>query len=197
MKDGILVALMGVTNVGKTTQNDLLLEFALKNNMRFASVKYPVYDLAPSGPRVHRCLKEGNPDKLTAFQLQQSCAQNRRDFEPQLKKLLEENDIVIVEMYTATGYCFGMAEGVAWSTLKELNEGLIVPHVSILLDGERFIDSIEKGHRFEEDFVKTEVVRNFHLLLAEKYGWYVVKSDKDKMSVHDEIINIIASYVLN
>ena len=182
---------MGVTNVGKTTQRDLLVQYGKEQGINIAGVKYPVYDLAPTGPLIHQCLKEGNPNNWNAAKLQQMCAQNRHDFQPELKKLLSENDIVVVEMYTATGYCFGMGEGVPWQLLKEWNEGLLEPDISIFLDGNRFIESIEKGHRFEEDFLKTEVIRNFHYLLGEKYGWCLVMSHQGKMAVHENIKSII------
>ncbi len=195
MKNGRLIALVGVTSVGKTTQREKLVAYG-REELKFSvtSVKYPVYNLSPTGPLIHACLKEGNSQKWTAEQLQEACAQNRHDFQPKLEQLLTENDFVILEMYTTTGFCFGMGDGVPWPMLKKWNEGLTEPDVTIWLDGARFMDSIEKGHRFEEDAVKTEVIRNFHFLLCEKYGWHTVISSSPKEVVFSDILTVLERY---
>ncbi len=187
MKKGLLFTIMGVTNTGKTTQIELLEETLQKQNIKFHTLKYPIYKFETTGPKIFACMKGGNPEKISALELQQLCAQNRKDFEPELKKLLTKNDIVIAEMYTGTGIAYGMGEGLDKNELIEMNKGLLVPHLSILLDGKRFLESIEKGHRFEEDAEKTEKIRQYHLELAKDFGWKVLRSDRSRERVAKDI----------
>ena len=65
-KLGILFTLLGVTNTGKTTQQKLLEDHLRQDGYRVTYVKYPVYDLLPTGPRINAYLRQGNPEKITA-----------------------------------------------------------------------------------------------------------------------------------
>ena len=143
---GKLITIMGINNIGKTTQQTVLVEFLKENGHSVTALKYPVYDLVPTGPRCNAYLREGNPENLFPKEFQQLCAKNRLDFQSKLKSLLEENDFVLAEMYTGSGICFGMADGIDKNELIDMNRNLLVPDISILLDGERFLESREKNH---------------------------------------------------
>ncbi|MCX6753215.1 MAG: nucleoside 2-deoxyribosyltransferase [Candidatus Nomurabacteria bacterium] len=195
MKKGILVTIMGINNVGKTTQMNLLEKMFIEKGLKFQPLKYPIYKLEPTGPRIFACLKEGNPEGLTPIVLQTLCAENRKDFEQQMQELLLENDVVVAEMYTGTGIAYGMCEGVSKEYLLEANEGILVPDVSILLDGKRFLESVEAGHRFENDDVKSEFARQVHLELAKDLNWKVIDANQTIEEVHQQIWNEISKHL--
>ncbi len=177
--------------MGKTTQMGLLENYLLEKNLKFKTLKYPIYSLVPTGPRIHAFLKGNNPENLTPTQFQELCAQNRMDFQPELEKMLAENDVVIAEMYTGTGIAYGIGDGVPRDYLLKVNEGLLAPDVSILLDGTRYLESIEKTHVYENDNEKTERIRAIHLDLAKEFGWHVLNANLSRDEIHKEIIDII------
>ncbi len=184
---GKLVTIMGVTNVGKTTQMEILEKRLITQGLSFKMLKYPIYDLAPTGPQIHAVLKQGNPENLSAKQLQELCAQNRKDFEPRLEELLSDTDIIIAEMYTGTGIAYGMGDGLEKDFLLEINQGLIEPDISVLLDGNRYLESIESGHRFETDDEKTNKIRKIHLELGNDLNWTIINANQDRAVIADQI----------
>lgn len=193
MKINNFLALYGITNVGKTTQIDLLKKRCKEENISLFTQKYPVYDLEPTGPMIFSAIKGGNSEKLSSAEIQALMAKNRFDFQPQLEYLANavDIDIVVAEMYTGTGVAYGIGDGVNKEVLLAINEGLVIPAVSILLDGERFLESIEKGHRFEEDKEKTERIRSIHLELAKMYDWHIINANQNKEIIHEQIWSLV------
>lgn len=192
---------MGVTNIGKSTQRDLLVRAISKRKvgnekegrqMKATMVKYPVYCLEPTGPQINDYLRNKNPQRLTPLAFQELNVKNKLQFEPKLIALLEENDVVVVEMYTGTSIAYGMGDGIDKETLINMNTGLLNADVSILLDGKRFKTSIESGHIYENDDEKTEKIRLHHRELAERFGWITVKANQSEVKVHDDIFNIVS-----
>lgn len=185
------IALMGINNIGKTTQQLLLESFLKEQKYQVATLKYPLYNLEPTGPRCNAYLRKGNPENLTPKEFQQLCAQNRFDFQDTLEGMSKVYDYIILEMYTGSGICFGMADGVDKQELVEMNDGLLIPDTSILLDGERFLDSKEEIHNYEQDDLKMKTIRDNHLELAHDLGWSTVNANQSIEKVHNDIMNII------
>lgn len=184
---GILFTLLGVTNLGKTTQQELLHKRLEQEGYTVAYVKYPRYDLAPTGPRINAYLRQGNPEGISAREFHELQVQNKKDFQPELERLLSENDIVLAEMYTGTGIAYGMGDGFDKTELIGMNAALRAADLSVLLDGKRFLESREAGHHFENDDEKTERVRQAHLELAREFGWQIVNANQPRETVHEEI----------
>lgn len=188
---GKLITLMGINNIGKTTQQTMLVEKLNESGYLVKSLKYPLYELEPTGPHCNDYLRKGNPEGLSPKEFQELCVQNRHDFQPELEKLLHEHDFILAEMYTGSGICFGMADGIPKVELIEMNDGLLVPDISILLDGERFLEAREEGHNYEKDDEKMNIIRKNHLELAEDLNWSVVSANQSVEKVHEEILKII------
>ena len=191
-KSGILFALLGVTNLGKTTQQELLMKRLTDEGHKVVYVKYPRYDLEPTGPRINAYMRKGNPEGMTPQEFHKLQIQNKKDFEPELEGLLEAHDIVLAEMYTGTGITYAMGDGLDKAWIVEQYAPLREADVSILLDGQRFLASREAGHIFEDDDAKTELVRQAHLELAQDFGWHVVNANGTIPEVHEAIYQIVA-----
>lgn len=194
------IAIYGITNLGKTTQVNLIADRCKKEGIKVWVQKYPKYDLEPTGPLIHEAIKGGNPKKLFAGEIQALMARNRFDFENYIHDILygirkEGHASVIAEMYTGTGLAYGMGDGVNKEYLLALNQNLRVPNISILLDGERFLESVEKGHRFEEDSIVTAKIRAIHLELAQEFGWHIVNANQSVEEVHNQIWELIKEYL--
>jgi len=181
-----LIVIYGAPNLGKTVQSKML-----SRALNGFYIKYPVYDLSPTGPLINTALRETS--NITTLELQTLCAQNRRDFEPALKALLKKRP-VIAEAYTQTGIISGVFEGESEKTLKELNAGLLSEDFAILLDGERFTEAIEKNHRFEAN--NWEKTRALHKKFGRKLGWKRVNANQPKEKVHQDIMSLVNVYTM-
>lgn len=190
---GKFIVLYGSNNLGKSSQLDLLESEWKAIGRSYTRIKYPRYS-TPSGMVLNIELRGEEKDKmhLSDAQMQELFAYDRRDFEPELLRLLSNGD-VIGEDYVGTGMAWGLTLGVERKLLDIYNRGLLEPDIAILLDGERFAGGIEKGHRHEAagDKVWAEN-RRIHQELAVEFGWEIVSANGSKEKVHEEIMAIVA-----
>ncbi len=200
MRQGKLIALYGINNLGKTTQAKRLVariqEEGPRQHNQVLRMKFPLYEHEPTGPIINSYLREGNPFELdaTGFQIVQ-CA-NRLHFDPSMKVAMEMGIWVVAEDYRGTGLAWGIGKGVNRVLLETLNASLVPEDLAILMDGERFRDAIEGGHRHEQDDDLTKKVRAVHLELASQNGWIVVNTNRPEEVVHEEIWSIVSSKFL-
>ncbi len=188
---GKLLVIYGPNNIGKSTQVKLLAKHLIDENKQFLSIKYPMYHLQPTGSIINDVLRHGK--EMDSYNFQKLYAQNRRDFQPVLKKVLNAGIYVVAEDYTGTGLAWGMTSGLSLTELMKVNKGLIEPDVTILLDGQRFSRAIEKGHRHEDAGIEVwRKNRQIHLDLAKKFGWQIVKVDGTPNQVHQKVWRIVA-----
>lgn len=201
MRRGKLIALYGINNLGKTTQAKLLIgriqSEGLRQHTQVLYMKYPLYDHLPTGPIINGYLRKGNPYGLdpTSFQLLQST--NRLHYDHVLRALLDAGTWIVAEDYRGTGIAWGIGAGVNQELLEELNNPLVGEDVSILMDGERFLDSVEKGHRHETDSDLISRVRAIHLRLASKFGWTIISANRSVEEIHEEIWDLVSSKFLS
>jgi thymidylate kinase len=169
---GLIVAIYGMNNIGKSTVIDGVMEnlFGL-----IARVKYPVYDLIPSGVRLNDYLRHGNPENLTPFEAQKVFVENRWEYQPELIRIGHSHRLTILEDYKGTGIAWGVINDIPLMRMEEINAGLLEPDLSILLDGNRFVCGRENNHLNEGiDDGKWQAGREIHRELAVRYGWRTV-----------------------
>lgn len=171
MSKGVFITLYGVNNIGKSTHAKLLVERLKQAGHDVVYLKYPIYDLAPTGPELNRILRTESHQNLSEKALQELFAQNRHDFEPQLKKMLAEGKVIVAEDYIGTGIAWGMAKGLSQEFMEELNKNLVREDFSILLTGKRDIRVQEATHIHEQNDELLTRVSKIFIQLGEKYGW--------------------------
>jgi thymidylate kinase len=140
-------------------------------------VKYGVYRIEPSGPELDAYLKKGNPEALTPREFQLMHVLNRTQHEFWIKSMLLSGVHVVVEDYVGTGIAWGICTGVNKDFLIRMNSHLHKESLAILLDGERFHESIESGYKHEGNGELMKKVRQVHLELAQEFGWHVVNAN--------------------
>lgn len=191
MNKGKFIVVYGMNNLGKTTVVKSLVDFLKSEGNEAFYLKYPIYDLEPTGLRINRYLREGNPENLTSVTVQKIYSDNRRDFEPELIKMIDEGNLVVAEDYLGTGIAWGMIGGATVEEIEEINKGLLEADLSILLDGERFLTGIESGHEHESANELWPKGRQIHLDLARRYGWKMVKANQAQKKVLNDVIEIL------
>jgi thymidylate kinase len=191
MERGKFIVIYGPNNLGKTTQAKLLTFNLAVAGQKARYLKYPVYEI-PTGQRIDAVLRRGLG--LTDRQLQKEFVANRSCFEPDLREMLENGEIVVAEDYKGTGIAWGMVNGISLEEMEEINSGLLDEDLAICLDGERFSSGIERGHRYEEQRDWQEA-RRAHQELAERYGWQVVDANQSEGKVASDIWDIVMAKI--
>ena len=165
------ITLYGINNIGKSTQALRLVERLKAEGFDAVYVKFPVYDVEPTGVYLNQFLRSGGAQEISEEELQMWFAMNRFQFEPTLREWLKDGKVVVAEDYTGTGIAWGMVKGASKEWLESLNRPLIKEDLAVLVDGERFVHATEEGHIHEtnEEFMK--LARQIHLELGEAYGW--------------------------
>lgn len=177
VKRGKFIVLYGINNLGKTTQAKLLVKNLKKNRHKAEYLKYPIYSLEPSGPILNNFLRGGNKHKLSRRDAQFIYALNRTQYEDRLIKKLNSGINVVAEDYTGTGLAWGIGSGVNENFLNNVNAHLLKEDLGILFDGKRFINSIEKKHKHENDNKLINKVRKTHLYLGKKGKWQKINAN--------------------
>lgn len=190
-KRGTFIVLYGINNLGKTTQAQRLTKNLLEKGIRTEQIKYPLYDLKPTGPILYAYLRENNPYNLSPTAVQIIYAMNKSQYAPQLEEKIESGITIVAEDYVGTSIAWGAGTGVDIELLEQLNSGLRKPDIAILLDGKRFKKGVEKGHLHEEDDDLTKRVREAHKKLAAKEGWQIVAANQTLEKVEDAILQIV------
>lgn len=184
MKKGKFIVLYGINNLGKTTQAKLLVEKLFFEGYQASHLKYPVYDLEPTGKMLDEFLREGNPHRLKGKAVQILYAYNRMQYEGELKSRLESGINIVAEDYWGTGVAWGMGYGIDKDFLLRINKPFMWEDVAFWFDGKRFAGSIEKNHTHESDDELTEKVRLAHKELAGEFGWLKVDANDSIETIH-------------
>jgi thymidylate kinase len=189
----MFIALYGINNIGKSTQVQQLEVKLKKAGKSVYVLKYPIYDLEPTGPQINDFLRNPNADSISGESFQMLYIQNRLDFEPQLLKLLEGHDVVLAEDYIGTGMAWGMTQGVPykWLQAKNMQFAQKMPDLEILMDGERFLAGKEEQHRNEADDEAMETTRRNFQWLAERYKWPVVNAKQEIDQVTQDLWELV------
>jgi thymidylate kinase len=183
MKKGIFLTLYGINNIGKSTQAKLLVDNLRKNGYDAVAVKYPVYDIAPTGPFLNHILRSSNHEqKIPEEELQMWFTLNRFQFQEQLKEWLAEGQVVVAEDYTGTGLAWGSAKGANLDWLISLNKPLLQEDFSLFLKGKRNLSAKENVHLHENNDDVIEACQFILENLAKKYNWKTVSV---KPSIND------------
>ena len=194
---GKLIVIYGINNLGKTTQAHLLVDQLKQAGSRAEYLKYPIYNIEPTGPQLNQILRSGRPQTISEIELQEIYAQNRRDFQPQLETKLKAGDIIVAEDYIGTGIAWGAAKGAPLGTLEKQNADLIPVGIAILLDGERFLEAKESNHLHESNDELMARCRQIHQQLAEKYDWQTINANQPPEKVAKDIWQRIESQIKN
>jgi thymidylate kinase len=193
MVRGKFIVIYGANNLGKTKQMDMLEETWKELERPYMRIKYPRYD-TPTGKIIDSILrpKEGSVKReISHTDFQALYAEDRRQNEAELVSWLKIGD-VLAEDYVGTGQAWGLTCGVSREDLNRFNAGLLEPDIAILLDGERFSEGIERGHRHEGLGQEAwERNRKHHLELACEFGWEIVNANESAEKVHENVLRVI------
>lgn len=175
MNKGFLITIYGINNIGKSTHAKKLVDKLKAEGFEAVYVKYPVYYLEPTGPKINSIIRSSGAQTVSEEELQTLFMQNRADFEPTINKWIDEGKIVVAEDYKGTGIAWGTAKGLDQKWVEELNGKLRKEDFVILMTGKRDMNAKEKTHLHESDDALVEKAGEILKSLAEKNGWHTVE----------------------
>ena len=170
----------GINNIGKSTHAKMLVERLVQEGYDAVYLKYPIYDLEPTGPRINAILRSEGNQEISEKDLQMLFKENRRDFEPQLREMISMGKIVVAEDYTQTGIAWGTAKGLEEIWMEDLNLGLLEEDFAILLVGERSLHAVEPTHIHESNNVLIKKVDEILRTRAKDGRWKIVPLQPNK-----------------
>ena len=192
---GKFITIYGINGIGKSTQSKLLVDYLLQQKKKVEYLKYPIYDLSPSGPIINEYLRQKNKFNLSPREAQIIFALNRTQYQSELKNKLANGFYIIAEDYTQTGIIWGSVNGVSQNLLKTINSHLIREDLSILLDGVPFSNSLNKNHLHEKNEFLIKKARTTFVRLAKSSHWPIITANQPIELVHHQIIKIVDSII--
>ncbi len=192
---GKFITLYGINNIGKSTQAKLLIKSLEAEGLKVNFLKYPIYDLPPTGPFLDKTLRSPEGQKISESELQLWFILNRYQFEPTLKHLIATHDVVIAEDYIGTGIAWGVAKGLSESWLEQANKHLLKEDISILFEGERKLAAREKTHLHEQDDDLSEKCRKILSHLATKHGWHRFKMKHEIKATASALLKLVKKLI--
>lgn len=181
----MMIVLYGINNLGKTTQAKLLVERFEQSGLKAEYLKYPIYDLEPSGPLLNDYLRHANPYALSPREAQLIYAMNRTQFEPALQAKLSAGTHIIAEDYTGTGLAWGAGAGVDPEFLKQINLHLLKEDTAFLFHGDRFAAATEDNHKHETNPALLTRVAEAHERLGRECNWVPVDANQSIDTIHE------------
>lgn len=194
-KRGQFIVFYGINNLGKSTQAKILVKRLKQAGIKAEYLKYPVYNLAPTGPFINKVLRSGKKQKISEDELQMWYTLNRFQYEPKLKAKLAQGKWIIAEDYIGTGLAWGWTKGADLKYLQMLNKPLLCEDLAILFYGQRFLDGKEKIHLHESDDNLMQKCQQKHWLLAKKYHWKKISANAPREVIATKIWHRITNLI--
>lgn len=188
---GKFITLYGINNIGKSTQAKLLIKALEKDGLKVSYLKYPIYDLKPTGPFINKVLRSKKGQTISESELQLWFILNRYQFEPKLKDLIATHDVVIAEDYIGTGIAWGMAKGLDETWLEESNKHLLQEDIAILCEGTRHLGAREEAHVHEQNDTLMEKCREVLSHLADKHHWHRFSMKKEIKQTSTDLYSFV------
>lgn len=181
------IVLYGINNLGKSTQAKKLVERLVAEGHEAEYLKYPRYDIEPSGRLINEAFREGNPHNFSKREIQLLNVWNRDQFEPTLRAKLDAGITIVGEDYTGSGLAWGIGTNVDEAFMKSANAHLLKEDLAFVFDGNRFTEATEATHIFETKPDLQEKVRIVYKRLGEEFCWVPIDANRTIEEIHETI----------
>jgi dTMP kinase len=179
----MLIAFEGLDQSGKETQAKMLGAQLEREGHRVRPVSFPDYD-TPIGREIRQALDGGRDFGPETMQL--LYVANRFELRPKMQQWLAKGDIVICDRYRASSVAYGEAQGLDAQWLEEIQKGLPVPTITVLLDIVPATAAQRKStgrDKYERDLAMLGRVRTSYRRQAAQGGWVLIDAQMDRAEV--------------
>jgi dTMP kinase len=188
----MLIAFEGLDQSGKETQARTLGSRLELNGYKVRPASFPDYE-TPIGREIRQALdgqREFGPDVMQLLYVA-----NRFEWRPRIETWLAAGDIVICDRYRASSIAYGEAQGLDATWLDEIQRGLPVPGITVLLDiaPETAVRRKSAGRdKYERDLELLGRVRMSYQRQAAAQGWVRINAEAEK----DVVARLVEAAVL-
>ena len=192
---GKIVIIEGMDKSGKTTQSKLLYNFYDKiYSGQVGLLNFPDYNTRIGNEIklfLHGNVNYSNEVKHILL------SANRWEKKEEIERLRKRHKLLIFNRYYQSNLVYGLANGMNFEWLVNLDKGLPKEDLVIVLDIDpnlsykRGIDNDFMLDEFEKDKEFLKKVRQNYLYLAKQLNWHVINSDSDQNTIMKTIVNII------
>ncbi len=196
-KKAKIIVIEGLDKSGKTTQSKILFNYFNKIYPKEVELlHFPDYKT-----RIGKEIKLFLEDKIEYNNEVKHIllSANRWEKKIFIEELKENKKVIIINRYYQSNLAYGLANGLNFSWLLNLDKGLPKEDFTIVLDIDPLISS-KRSHennfildKFERNEKFLQQARKNYLELAEKYNWHVINSDKSIEHISKIIIEIVNS----
>jgi len=188
----MLIAFEGLDQSGKETQARTLGSRLEQNGYRVRPASFPDYE-TPIGREIRQALdgqREFGPDVMQLLYVV-----NRFEWRPRLESWLAAGDVVVCDRYRASSIAYGEAQGLDAAWLDDIQRGLPVPAITVLLDiaPETAVRRKSSGRdKYERDLELLGRVRMSYQRQAAAQGWVRINAEAEK----DVVARLVEAAVL-
>lgn len=189
---GLLIAFEGLDQSGKQTQGELLREWLTSRRREVKLMSFPDYD-TPIGAEIRRALRGERHYGADVMQL--LYVANRYERKEEIATARDQGTMVVCDRYLASSVAYGEAQGLDARWLRNIQEYLPQPDVTILLDMPPEVSARRKQSdrdKYERDLALLGRVRRSYLRQAEEQRWLRLDADRDRDVVAADIYAAIA-----
>jgi thymidylate kinase len=199
----IAFALEGPDKVGKATQSKMLTDALVglvplfdekKVSVRVHRVEIPsknhtcydkIYDMLNRRPDGSAPAVD-HPEVFQTFQVA-----NRFHVQEDVKLMSADPTIIVFDRWVASSWAYGSASGVPDSKIEIINDGLLVPDITFVLQGKGFDRPEQADDAYEDDDgFQSKVRQAYERWSRGRAHVRTVNADRDKEVVHEEILSI-------
>ncbi|MDD3399694.1 MAG: dTMP kinase [Candidatus Pacebacteria bacterium] len=195
MKDnpypGRFIVIEGLDGSGQTTQVALLKKFLEEKGLQVVSTKEPTMD-SEAGRKIREILDE--KVKIEPIELQKLFTQDRKEhLEDLIVPALQDGKAVISDRYYFSTFAFGASDGLNLDELIRMNDGFLLPDLTIILKvpPRVCVERIEKRGEaktlFEKENKLTRVWETYAVMPERFRDIYIVDGEQSIEEVFSEI----------
>lgn len=194
-KRGTFITIYGINNIGKSTHAKRLVRRLKAEGHKATYLKYPIYDLKPTGPLLNKILRSKG-QKMSEEELQMWFVLNRFHFQPRLEALLKKGVIVAAEDYVGTALAWGAAKGADRKELAAMNTFLVQEDLAIYFHGKRDERATEAQHIHETNKALIKRCQKEYDRLARTLKWKKVAVAQDPEVTAQRLWTVVRKYLI-
>jgi len=188
----MLIAFEGLDQSGKETQARALGSRLERNGYKVRPASFPDYE-TPIGREIRQALdgqREFGPDVMQLLYVA-----NRFEWRPRIEGWLAAGDVVICDRYRASSIAYGEAQGLDAAWLDDIQRGLPVAAITVLLDiapGTAVRRKSSGRDKYERDLELLGRVRTSYQRQAAEEDWVRINAEAEK----DVVARLVEAAVL-
>lgn len=212
----MLVAIEGIDACGKATQAAALAAWLTARGVEAEVISFPRYETETGkvirgllrGGSVFANIYESADMRAQAVVLQSLMAANRYEVSTQLAVAADDaKKVTILDRYWASGYAYGVADGLDRAWLMEVHRLLPKPRAWLFLDVGVEVSMLRRPERRDQYEASCDRLTGARLAYLDLFGaaseatgwrhrhgsvWHVVDGARDAVAVTERLVEILA-----